>query len=97
MIEIHDTSGDEQLSVIRKRQYEGADIFMICAAANQRSSFDNIDRWRNEIKSVEPEKPIMLILTKSDMADNGLVAEVDLVTFEMLTTKSITDGFEGAC
>ena len=68
-IEIHDTSGDEHLGVNRKVQYQGADCFMICVACNQKSSFDNIDKWRNEISEVEPEKPVMLILTKSDMID----------------------------
>ena len=33
-IEIHDTSGDEQLGVNRKSQYQDADVFMICVAVN---------------------------------------------------------------
>ena len=94
-IEIHDTSGDEHLGVNRKVQYQGADCFMICVACNQKSSFDNVDKWRNEIQEVEPSKPVMLILTKSDMAD--IVDEDKLVTFESLTTKSQTGGFQGAC
>ena len=68
---------------------------MLCVATNQKSSFDNIDKWRNEISEVEPTKPVMLILTKSDMAD--LIDENRLVTFESLTTKSTTGGFQGAC
>ena len=37
-IEIHDTSGDENLGVNRQIQYRGADIFMICYAANSPES-----------------------------------------------------------
>ena len=38
----------------------------------------------------------MLVLTKSDYAD--IIHDEDkLVTFEMLTTKSSTGGFQGAC
>ena len=33
-IEIHDTSGDEHLGVNRATVYKGADVFMICCAAN---------------------------------------------------------------
>ena len=68
---------------------------MICVACNQKSSFDNIDKWRNEISEVEPEKPVMLILTKSDMID--LIPEENAVQFEKLTEKSTTGGFQGAC
>ena len=68
---------------------------MLCVACNQKSAFDNIDKWRNEVYEVEPNKPIMLILTKSDMVD--LIPETHVVTFEMLTTKSRTGGYQGAC
>ena len=33
-VEIHDTSGDENLGANRKRQYLGANIFMICVACD---------------------------------------------------------------
>ena len=42
---------------------------MICVATNARTSFDSIDRWRNEINKVESDKPTMLILTKSDLQE----------------------------
>jgi len=67
LIEIHDTSGDEHLGVNRKVQYQGADCFMICVACNQQSSLENVERWLAEIREVEIEKPVALILTKSDL------------------------------
>ena len=40
---------------------------MICVAVTNKDSFDNINKWKNEIAETEPEKPMMLILTMSDM------------------------------
>ena len=55
---------------------------MICAATNNRLSFEHIDRWRNEIETTEPHKPIMLVLTKSDLIEENYD---DPVTFEELS------------
>ena len=48
-LELHDTSGDDNLQANRKVQYQGAHCFMICVAVNKRSSFDNIAKWKEEI------------------------------------------------
>ena len=66
-LEIHDTSGDEHLGTNRQVQYQNADCFMICVACNLRTSFENIEKWRAEIQAVEQNKPIILVLTKSDL------------------------------
>lgn len=68
-IEIHDTSGDEHLGVNRKVQYKDADVFMICVAANSHESLESVARWKSEIQEIEQEKPVALILTKSDLAE----------------------------
>ena len=68
-IEIHDTSGDEHLGVNRKVQYTGADVFMICVAANKPDSLTSVSKWRTEIIEACPYTPIMLILTKKDLLD----------------------------
>ena len=66
-IEIHDTSGDEHLGVNRKVQYKDADCFMVCVAANAPSSLESVTRWKAEIAEIEPDKPVALLLTKSDL------------------------------
>ena len=66
-IEIHDTSGDEHLGVNRQIQYKGADIFIVCVAANGPDSLNNVPKWTNEIRSIRPNAPIMIILTKGDL------------------------------
>ena len=60
---------------------------MICIAVNSKTSFDGINKWRDEIKEIEPDKDIMLILTKSDMAENNSLNPEELVTFESILTK----------
>ena len=60
---------------------------MICIAVNSKTSFDGINKWRDEIKEVEPDKDIMLILTKSDMAENNSLNPEELVTFESILMK----------
>ena len=38
-VEIHDTSGDENLSVSRHIQYNNTDLFVLCVAVDLRASF----------------------------------------------------------
>lgn len=64
---------------------------MICVAANSVDSLENIHLWQNEIVEKEPEKPIMLILTKSDLIDYV----DDAVTFQHIKTAKDKHGFQG--
>ena len=79
-IEIHDTSGDEHLGVNRKTTYKGADVFMICVAANAPNSLKNVPKWKAEIAEVCPSQPILLALTKSDLVEI-IDDDEDKVTF----------------
>ena len=92
-IEIHDTSGDEHLGVNRKVQYRGADCFMICVACNNQESLESVNRWKIEIQDIEAMKPIMLVLTKSDLLDT--LDEDECVTFENIQTEAKAHGFQG--
>ena len=69
-IEIHDTSGDSHLGINRKTQFRNADVFMICVAVNNQVSLNNVNKWRNEIKDVSQNVPVILVLTKKDLADD---------------------------
>ena len=68
-VEIHDTSGDENLSVSRNIQYSDTDLFVLCVAVDLRASFQNVKRWVSEIKQAQPDAPIALILTKRDLVE----------------------------
>ena len=69
-LEIHDTSGDEELYRNREITYNRADVFLVCVASNQRSSFEHVAKWVSEIRgTVGRQVPIWLIMTKSDLLD----------------------------
>ena len=51
----------------RKVQYLNAHAFVICVSVNNLDSFNNIGKWKDEIKSVTLQAPIFLILTKNDL------------------------------
>ena len=67
---------------------------MICVATNAKTSYENIAKWRAEIQDVEPTKPIILILTKSDLED--FTDAANLTTIKNLRDKSKQEGFAGA-
>ena len=48
-VEIQDCSGDDHLGVNRRIQYQDADVFLICVAANNPESLENVSKWRDEI------------------------------------------------
>ena len=92
-IEIHDTSGDEHLGVNRKVQYRGADCFMICVACNNQESLDNVNRWKVEIQDIEATKPIMLVLTKSNLMEE---LEGECVDMTAIKKEAQKHGFQGS-
>lgn len=49
-LEIHDTSGDENLAQNRQVQYTHTDIFVICVAVNSKLSYTNVKKWATEIR-----------------------------------------------
>ena len=76
----------------RKRAYRDADCFVICVAADKRQSYDNVRKWKDEIQTIVSDKPIVLVLTKSDSDET----QDDLVALPMLRKKSREEGLQGA-
>lgn len=65
---------------------------MLCVAIggpNARTSFDNVIRWKTEIRQVCPDTPIILIGTKSDLRNSTDNA----VTLDELQAKMREMGF----
>ena len=69
---------------------------MICVAVPNSDSLDNINKWKAEISRIEPDKPMILILTKSDMLSEEL-KESHYVTYEQVKTAKDTHGLQGCC
>ena len=57
------------LGAHRTLVYDNADCFMLCVAANNRSSFERINHFKTEIKLKCPNVPILLVATKFDMRE----------------------------
>ena len=104
-LEIHDTTGDDNLFPNRAVQYLNADVFMICVPVAMQddhneekfSEFDyreSIAKWRNEIYGVHQDRPIYLVLTKMDLLKNDDVYIDNPVTVEKLIELKVQNGFQ---
>ena len=66
---------------------------MLCAAINDQGSIERINEFKNEIKSVNPRAPIILIGTKVDLR----ATMPNCIAYEDLKQKSLEQGFQGLC
>jgi small GTP-binding protein len=63
-----DTGGGRRYDHIRPLAYMNADVFLLCFDISDRTSFLNISsRWLPEIRKYEPNTPVLLVGTKSDL------------------------------
>ena len=46
-----------------------ADVFMICVAADDAVSLESVDDWLNETNQLNDNKPVVLLLTKTDISE----------------------------
>ena len=46
-----------------------ANVVMLCSAVDSQESFDGLSKWVNEVKMVNSNLPIRLIVTKWDQND----------------------------
>ena len=94
MLEIHDTSGDEHLGTNRKVVYRGSDVFIICLAVDNRTSLENVGKWKNEVKEadIDDDTPIILMATKMDLREQLN----DPITADEVKKKRKEMGFTGS-
>lgn len=65
---ITDTGGGRRYDHVRPLAYMDADVFLVCFDICNRQSFLNVSsRWLPEIKKYEPQVPVLLVGTKSDL------------------------------
>jgi len=66
-----DTAGQEDYDRLRPLSYPQTDVFLLCYAVNNPSSFENIkNKWYPEIQHHAPEVPFILVGTKLDLRNN---------------------------
>ena len=70
-IEMWDTAGQERYKSITAAYYKGAKGAMIVYDVTNKESFDNVDKWHNEIKEKASKTiNIMMIGNKTDLTDS---------------------------
>ncbi|KAH3767835.1 Rac1, RHO family GTPase [Pelomyxa schiedti] len=66
-----DTAGQEDYDKLRPLSYPDTDVFVICFEITQRDSYENVrSKWVPEIRSTNPDTPIVLVGTKLDLRND---------------------------
>lgn len=67
--QIWDTAGQERFRAITSSYYKGAMGALLVFDISKKQTFDNLDRWLNEIRAfTKPEVCIILVGNKADLA-----------------------------
>uniref|UniRef100_A0A0X3Q0S1 Ras-related C3 botulinum toxin substrate 1 n=1 Tax=Schistocephalus solidus TaxID=70667 RepID=A0A0X3Q0S1_SCHSO len=76
LLKLFDTAGQEGFENLRRYTYPGTHVFLLCFAVDSRASFDNIEKWKNDVRAVVPNAPIILVGCQSDkrLRDSGNIA-----------------------
>lgn len=79
-ITIHDTAGLEVYDRLRPLSYPDTDIILLCFSIAEPDSLRNVlDKWLPEIRHNCPDRPFLLVGTKSDLrADDRIVRKLNL-------------------
>ena len=79
-IEIWDTAGQERYKSITTAYYKGAKGAMIIYDVTNQSSFDNVDKWFNEIKDKAAKNTNLIIIgNKTDLTDKKVINSETLI------------------
>jgi len=75
-ISLWDTAGQEGHARIRTLSYPGTNVFLLCFAVVEPSSFENVkDKWISEVQEYCPKTPIVLVGTKIDLRSEDKFVE----------------------
>ena len=79
-IEIWDTAGSERFASITKNYYRGADGALIVYDISNKTTFDNVENWFNDLKNACKEEAfIILIGNKNDLENQRQVSNNMLI------------------
>jgi Ras-related protein Rab-11A len=80
--QIWDTAGQERFRAITSSYYKGAMGALLVFDISKKQTFDNLDRWLNEIRAfTKPEVCIILVGNKADLAYMREVPQDDAVKY----------------
>jgi small GTP-binding protein len=70
-LQLWDTAGQEDLENIRVLSYTNTDIFLLCFAISEPTSFDNVQaKWLPELKQHVKSPVVVLVGTKIDLRED---------------------------
>ncbi|XP_039394902.1 rho-related GTP-binding protein RhoV isoform X2 [Mauremys reevesii] len=70
-IQLWDTAGQEDFDCLRSLCYPDTDVFLVCFSVVNPSSFQNItEKWIPEIRTHNPQAPVLLVGTQADLRDD---------------------------
>mmetsp|Transcript_7750 Transcript_7750/g.11506 ORF Transcript_7750/g.11506 Transcript_7750/m.11506 type:complete len:192 (+) Transcript_7750:56-631(+) len=70
-IQLWDTAGQEDYAEVRPLSYESTHVFIIVYSVDNRDSFENITKWKEELNQHQPNTPIVLVGNKIDMRNDS--------------------------
>jgi len=82
---IWDTAGQERFHTLVSQFYRGSDGAIICFDISNRTSFQSITKWINEIRTYSPEVQIILCGTKGDLLDRNNISIPRAVSIDEAT------------
>ncbi|HMF32667.1 MAG TPA: GTP-binding protein [Candidatus Lokiarchaeia archaeon] len=80
---IFDVAGQQDFQGVRAGYYQGSFGFLLMFDLTNRASFEHIPNWVDEIRAAEPNVPIILIGTKSDLPDPQVTPEEMAIACEI--------------
>ena len=72
--------------------HKNVDIFMICVSKDQETSLASVTNWIQEIREKDQGKPIILIMTKTDLSEEECL---NPVTLDQLKATQKNHGLQG--
>lgn len=79
LFHLWDTAGSEHFDLLRPLSYTGTNVFVICYAIVDRTSYINVkDKWVRDLKEKAGHIPFLIAATKADLRDVG--EKKDLIT-----------------
>jgi small GTP-binding protein len=76
-----DFGGQQYFRRVRLSYYAGAQACLIVFDLTNRSSFDSISKWNEELKKLAGDIPTILVGNKNDLVDERAVSEQEITEF----------------
>ena len=85
-LQIWDTAGQERFKTVTSAYYRGADGIIIVYDQSEKTTFEHINNWIEDISKYTNEEPIKIVLgNKNDLIDKNEVSDDDILNFENKT------------